>query len=64
MKLTLTKQEVLLIQKLLYSYKCKLPDDATENHERFVGKLSKKIKRQIIKQSNNVLRNKIENQQD
>jgi len=55
MKLTLTKQEVLLLQKLLYSYKCKLPDDTTENHERFVGKLNKKIKRQIINQVNKQL---------
>lgn len=50
MKLTLTKQEVLLLQKLLYSYKQCLPDGTTEKHERFVGKLSKKIRRQIINQ--------------
>lgn len=37
MKLTLTKQEVLLLQKLLYSYKNSLPDDGTEKHQRFVG---------------------------
>lgn len=47
MKITLTKQEALLLQKLLYS--C-LPDGTTEKHGRFVGKLSKKIKRQIINQ--------------
>lgn len=64
MKLTLTKQEVLLLQKLLYSYKECLPDETTERHGRFVGKLSKKIKRQILKQNNYVLRNKIEGQQD
>lgn len=50
MKLTLTKQEVLLLQKLLYSYKENMPDGTTEKHERFVGKLNKKIKRQIINQ--------------
>jgi hypothetical protein len=50
MKITLTKQEVLLLQKLLYSYKECLPDGTTEKHVRFVGKLSKKIKRQIINQ--------------
>ena len=64
MKLTLTKQEALLLQKLLYSYKQGLPDDGTEKHERFVGKLGKKIKRQILKQNNNVLRTKAEGQQD
>ena len=48
MKLTLTKQEVLLIQLLLY--KKDLPDDGTEKHGRFVGKLYKKIKRQIFNQ--------------
>lgn len=37
MKLTLTKQEVLLLQKLLYSYKNSLPDDGMEKHQRFVG---------------------------
>ncbi len=52
MKLTLTKQEALLLQKLLYSYKQCLPDDGTEKHERFVGKLGKKIKRQVINQIN------------
>ena len=35
MKLTLTKQEVLLIQKLLNTYKNELPDDGTEKHGRF-----------------------------
>lgn len=50
MKLTLTKQEVLLIQSLLHIYKNELPDDGTEKHERLVGKLCKKIKRQIINQ--------------
>lgn len=30
MKLTLTKQEVLLIQLLLHIYKNELPDDGTE----------------------------------
>jgi len=55
MKLTLTKQEVLLVQKLLHTYKCNLPDDVTEKHERFVGKLNKKIKRQIINQVNKKL---------
>lgn len=52
MKLTLTKQEVLLLQKLLYSYKECLPDGTTEKHGRFVWKLNKKIKRQIINQLN------------
>lgn len=52
MKITLTKQEALLLQKLLYSYKECLPDGTTEKHGRFVGKLSKKIKRQIINQIN------------
>ena len=52
MKLTLTKQEVLLLQKLLYSYKECLPDGTTEKHGRFVGKLNKKMKRQIINQIN------------
>lgn len=50
MKLTLTKQEVLLIQLLLHIYKNELPDDGTEKHGRFVGKLYKKIKRQVINQ--------------
>lgn len=50
MKLTLTKQEVLLIQKLLNTYKNEFPDDGTEKHRRFVGKLCKKIKRQVINQ--------------
>ena len=50
MKLTLTKQEVLLIQLLLHVYKNDLPDDVTEKHGRFVGKLYKKIKRQVINQ--------------
>lgn len=50
MKLTVTKQEVLLLQKLLYSYKNDLPEDGTEKHGRFVGKLCKKIKRQVINQ--------------
>lgn len=50
MKLTLTKQEVLLIQKLLNTYKNELPDDGTEKHGRFVGKLCKKIKRQVVNQ--------------
>lgn len=50
MKLTLTKQEVLLLQKLLYSHKECLPDGTTEKHGRFVGKLNKKIKRQVINQ--------------
>lgn len=50
MKLTLTKQEVLLIQLLLHIYKNNLPDDVTEKHGRFVGKLYKKIKRQVINQ--------------
>lgn len=36
MKLTLTKQEVLLIQLLLHVYKNELPDDGTEKHGRFV----------------------------
>ncbi len=52
MKLTLTKQEVLLLQKLLYSYKENLPDGTTEKHGRFVGKLNKKIKRQVTNQLN------------
>ena len=64
MKLTLTKQEVLLLQKLLYSYKECLPDGTTEKHGRFVGKLNKKIKRQFINQTNHVLRTKAEGQQD
>lgn len=53
MKLTLTKQEVLLLQKLLYSYKNNLPEDGTEKHQRFVGKLSKKIRRQVNEQIKN-----------
>lgn len=52
MKFTVTKQEALLLQKLLYSYKKCLPDGTAEKHERFVGKLSKKIKRQVINQIN------------
>lgn len=52
MKLTLTKHEVLLLQKLLYSYKECLPDGTTEKHGRFAGKLNKKIKRQVINQIN------------
>lgn len=48
--LMLIKQEVLLIQLLLYIYKNELPDDGTEKHGRFVGKLYKKIKRQVINQ--------------
>lgn len=53
MKLTLTKQEVLLLQKLLYSYKNDLPEDGTEKHQRFVGKLNKKIRRQVKEQIKN-----------
>lgn len=53
MKLTLTKQEVLLLQKLLYSYKEDLTDESTEKHQRFVGKLSKKMQRQVIEQIKN-----------
>lgn len=53
MKLALTKQEVLLLKKLLFSYKDNLPDGTTEKHGRFVGKLNKKIKRQVINQLNN-----------
>lgn len=53
MKLTVTKQEVLLIHKLVYSYKENLTDEATDKHQRFVGKLSKKIKRQVIEQIKN-----------
>lgn len=52
MKLTLTKQEVILLQKLLYSYKENLSYGTTDKHERFVGKLNKKIKRQVINQIN------------
>ena len=48
MKLTLTTQEVLLL--LLHVYKNDLPDDGTEKRGRFVGKLYKKIKRQVINQ--------------
>lgn len=62
MKLTLTKAEVLLLQKLLYSYKNDLPEDGTEKHQRFVGKLNKKMKRKIKEQSNNVLRTKAKGQ--
>lgn len=50
MKLNLTKSEVLLLQRLLYSYKNELPEDGTEKHERFVGKLNKKIRRQVKEQ--------------
>ena len=50
MKLTLTKQEVLLNQLVLHIYKNDLHDDVTEKHGRFVGKLCKKIKRQVINQ--------------
>lgn len=53
MKLTLIKQEVLLLQKLLYSYKNDLPEDGTEKHQRFVGKLNKKIRRQVKEQIKN-----------
>lgn len=53
MKLTLTKAEVLLLQKLLYSYKNDLPEDGTEKHQRFVGKLNKKIRRQVKEQIKN-----------
>ena len=64
MKLVLTKQDVLLIQKLVYLYKDGLPDDGTDKHARFVGKLSKKIKRQFLNQVDNVLRDKVKGQQD
>ena len=47
MKLTLTKQEVLLLQKLLYSYKEDLTDESTEKHQRFVGKLQRQVIEQI-----------------
>lgn len=53
MKLILTKQEVFLLQKLLYSYKNDLPEDGTEKHQRFVGKLNKKIRRQVKEQIKN-----------
>ncbi len=45
MKLILTKQEVFLLHKLLYSYKKCIADDCTEKYSHFVGKLNKKIKR-------------------
>lgn len=50
MELAMTKQEVLLLQKLLYSYKENLPDGTAEKHRRFVGKPNKRIKRQVINQ--------------
>lgn len=63
MKFTVTKQEALLLQKLLYSYKQCMPDGTTEKHERFVGKLNKKVKRQVIEQiKNNKLKKKIYNE--
>lgn len=53
MKLTLAKSEVLLLQKLLHSYKNNLPENGTEKHQRFAGKLSKKIRRQVNEQIKN-----------
>ena len=51
MELTVTREEALLLQKLLYSYKESLPGDTAERHGRFVGKLFKKMTRQIIRQN-------------
>lgn len=44
MKLTLTKQEVLLIQLLLHIYKNELPDDGTEKHGRLSGSCTRNQK--------------------
>lgn len=48
MKLTLTKQEVLLIQKLLNTYKNELPDDGTEKHGRLSGSSARKSKDKLL----------------
>lgn len=50
MKLSLTKQEVLFLHKLLYDYRQNLSGHVSSGHENFVGKLSKKIKRQFKKE--------------
>lgn len=51
MKITLTKGEALFLQRLLYSYMRQMPDDTPQMHGRFIGKLSKKMTRQITKQN-------------
>lgn len=48
MKLTLTKQEVLLIQLLLHIYKNDLPDDVTEKHGRLSGSCTRKSKDKLL----------------
>ena len=48
MKLTLTKQEVLLILLLLHVYKNDLPDDGTEKHGRLSGSCTRKSKDKLL----------------
>ena len=51
MKIDLTKQETVLLQRVIYSYLNNFPVDGTDSHRRSVSILDAKIKCQIINQT-------------
>ena len=51
MKIDLTKQETVLLQRVIYSYMNNFPVDGTDSHRRSVSILDAKIKNQIINQT-------------
>ena len=51
MKIDLTKQETVLLQRVIYSYLNNFPVDGTDSHRRSVSILDAKIKSQIINQT-------------
>ena len=51
MKIDLTKQETVLLQRVIYSYLNNFPIDGTDSHRRSVSILDAKIKSQIINQT-------------
>ena len=51
MKIDLTKQETVLLQRVIYSYMNNFPVDGTDSHRRSVSILDAKIKSQIINQT-------------
>ena len=51
MKIDLTKQETVLLQRVIYSYLNNFPVDGTDSHRRSVSILDAKIKNQIINQT-------------
>ena len=51
MKIDLTKQETVLLQRVIYSYMNNFPVDGTDSHRRSVSILDAKIKCQIINQT-------------